>query len=43
MREDTLRGLGRLLGGPGAGMDDETWRRDVRRRVGEGIGALETR
>jgi activator of Hsp90 ATPase-like protein len=36
-----LRGLSRLLGGPGAELDDETWRRDVRRRVADGIRALE--
>ena len=41
MPEDALRGLSRILGGPGAELDDETWRRDVRRRVADGIRALE--
>ena len=41
MREDALKGLARILGGPGAELDDETWRSDVRRRVAAGIRALD--
>ncbi|HZR82943.1 MAG TPA: SRPBCC domain-containing protein [Candidatus Binatia bacterium] len=41
MQEDALAGLARLLGGPGATMDDATWRADVHRRVAAGIRALE--
>lgn len=42
MREDALAGLARIFGGPGADLDDEAWRRDVRRRVAAGIRALES-
>ena len=41
MREDALAGLARLFGGPGADLDDDAWRQDVRRRVASGIRALE--
>src|SRR5262245_51960719 len=41
MREDALAGLARAFGGPGAELDDETWRQDVRRRVAAGIRALD--
>jgi uncharacterized protein YndB with AHSA1/START domain len=41
MQEDALAGLDRLLGGPGAELDDETWRRGVQRRVAAGIRALD--
>jgi uncharacterized protein YndB with AHSA1/START domain len=41
MREDALAGLARLLGGPGAELDDDAWRRDVARRVAAGIRTLE--
>ena len=40
MQEDALAGLARFLGGPGAEVDDETWRADVRQRVAAGIRAL---
>jgi uncharacterized protein YndB with AHSA1/START domain len=41
MREDALKGLARVFGGPGAELDDGSWRRDVHRRVADGIRALE--
>jgi hypothetical protein len=41
MREDALKGLVRVFGGPGAELDDGSWRRDVHRRVAGGIRALE--
>jgi hypothetical protein len=41
MKEDALAGLTRLLGGPGAEMDDDAWRKDVQRRVAAGIRALD--
>lgn len=41
MREDALAGLARVFGGPGADLDDEAWRQDVRRRVAAGIRGLE--
>jgi uncharacterized protein YndB with AHSA1/START domain len=43
MQEDALAGLARLLGGPGAELDDDAWRQDVQRRVAVGIRALEVR
>jgi hypothetical protein len=42
MNEDALAGLARIFGGPGADLDDEAWRREVRRRVAAGIRALES-
>jgi hypothetical protein len=41
MQEDALAGLARLLGGPGAELDDAAWRKDVQRRVAAGIRGLE--
>lgn len=41
MQEDALAGLARLLGGPGCELDDAAWRQDVRRRVADGIRALD--
>ena len=41
MREDALAGLVRIFGGPGADLDDEAWRQDVRQRVAAGIRAIE--
>ena len=41
MQEDALAGLARLLGGPGAELDDEAWRRDVRERVTAAVRGLE--
>jgi uncharacterized protein YndB with AHSA1/START domain len=41
MKEDALAGLARLLGGPGAALDDEAWRQHVQRRVAAGIRTLE--
>jgi hypothetical protein len=43
MREDALAGLARILGGPGADLDDEAWRESVRRRVAASIRALESK
>jgi hypothetical protein len=40
MQEDALAGLVRLAGGAGSALDDDAWRRDVRRRVAAGIAAL---
>jgi hypothetical protein len=40
MREGALKGLARILGGPGAELDDETWRSAIRRQVAAGIRAL---
>lgn len=40
MREDALAGLARLLGGPGAELDDAVWRASVRERVARGVRAL---
>ena len=40
MREDALAGLARYLGGPGAELDDEAWRAEVRRRVAQLVLSL---
>ena len=40
MREEALAGLTRYLGGPGAELDDEAWRAEVRRRVAQLVLSL---
>jgi len=40
MREDALAGIARLLGGPGAELDDAAWAARVRQRVEAGVAAL---
>jgi uncharacterized protein YndB with AHSA1/START domain len=40
MREDALAGLVRLFGGPGAELDDDAWRAQVRQRTVSAIAAL---